>query len=49
MSNAMSNDESRPKASWVIGRGYGCDLIVTDAAVSTRHCRLTQQGDGFLL
>jgi ABC-type multidrug transport system ATPase subunit/ABC-type multidrug transport system permease subunit len=45
----MSNDAFRPKSTWVIGRGYDCDLVVTDAAVSSHHCRLTQQGDGFLL
>ena len=45
----MSNDSFSPKSTWVIGRGYDCDLVVTDAAVSGHHCRLTQQGDGFLL
>jgi ABC-type multidrug transport system ATPase subunit len=45
----MSNDAYSPKAAWVIGRGQDCDLVVPEAAVSTHHCRLTQQGDGFLL
>ncbi len=45
----MSKDEFRPNASWVIGRGYDCDLVVTEASVSSHHCRLTHQGDGFLL
>jgi ABC-type multidrug transport system ATPase subunit/ABC-type multidrug transport system permease subunit len=45
----MSNDSSTPKAAWVIGRAQDCDLVVAEAAVSTRHCRLTQQVDGFLL
>ena len=45
----MSQDEFRPKATWVIGRGSDCDLVVQEAAVSTHHCRLTQQGDGFIL
>ncbi|MGA3370345.1 MAG: FHA domain-containing protein [Terracidiphilus sp.] len=45
----MAKDEFRPNVSWVIGRGYDCDLVVTEAAVSSHHCRLTHQGDGFLL
>jgi ABC-type multidrug transport system ATPase subunit len=45
----MSKDEYRPKAAWLIGRGPDCDLVVTEAAVSTRHCRLTHQADGFVL
>ncbi|MFZ1086762.1 MAG: FHA domain-containing protein [Terracidiphilus sp.] len=45
----MSNDEFRPKAAWLIGRGSDCDLVVPEAAVSTRHCRLTQQGSGFVI
>jgi ABC-type multidrug transport system ATPase subunit/pSer/pThr/pTyr-binding forkhead associated (FHA) protein/ABC-type multidrug transport system permease subunit len=43
----MSRDEYRPKAAWVIGRGQDCDLVVPEAAVSSRHCRLVHQGDGF--
>jgi ABC-type multidrug transport system ATPase subunit/ABC-type multidrug transport system permease subunit len=45
----MSNDEFRPKAAWLIGRGSDCDLVVPEAAVSTRHCRLVQQGAGFVI
>jgi ABC-type multidrug transport system ATPase subunit/ABC-type multidrug transport system permease subunit len=45
----MSNDEFRPKAAWLIGRGNDCDLVVPEAAVSSRHCRLTQQGSGFAI
>ncbi|MGD0547393.1 MAG: FHA domain-containing protein [Terracidiphilus sp.] len=45
----MSRDDYRPKAAWLIGRGKDCDLVVSEAAVSSHHCRLTQQGDGFLL
>jgi len=45
----MSEDELKPKASWVIGRAPGCDLVVAEAQVSSRHCRLTHQADGFLL
>jgi ABC-type multidrug transport system ATPase subunit/ABC-type multidrug transport system permease subunit len=45
----MSNNEFTPKAAWVIGRGKDCDLVVPEAVVSSRHCRLTQLADGFLL
>jgi ABC-type multidrug transport system ATPase subunit/ABC-type multidrug transport system permease subunit len=45
----MSNDDFRPKAAWLIGRGSDCDLVVPEAAVSSRHCRLTQQGNGFVI
>lgn len=45
----MPKDAFMPKSTWVVGRGYDCDLVVTDAAVSSHHCRLTQQGDGFQL
>ena len=43
----MAQDESRPQASWVIGRAEGCDIQVAEPTVSSRHCRLTRQGDGF--
>jgi ABC-type multidrug transport system ATPase subunit/ABC-type multidrug transport system permease subunit len=45
----MSEDELKPKASWVIGRAQDCDLVVPEAQVSSHHCRLTHQADGFLL
>ncbi len=45
----MSNEEFRPKAAWLIGRNSDCDLVVPEAAVSGRHCRLTQQGSGFVI
>lgn len=34
---------------WIIGRGADCDLVVTQSAVSSRHCRLVQTENGFLL
>ena len=37
------------RRKWVIGRSCDCDLIVDDAAVSSRHCQLTQTPDGFVL
>ena len=45
----MTQDEFRPQASWVIGRAEGCDLQVPEPTVSSRHCLLTRQGDGFSL
>jgi ABC-type multidrug transport system ATPase subunit/pSer/pThr/pTyr-binding forkhead associated (FHA) protein len=45
----MTQDEFRPQASWVIGRADGCDLQVPEPTVSSRHCRLTRKGNGFLL
>jgi ABC transport system ATP-binding/permease protein len=33
----------------IIGRTAGCDLLVNDPAVSTRHCRLTATSQGFVL
>ncbi len=35
--------------SWLIGRGADCDLVVANDAVSTRHCRLTETPDGWVL
>ncbi len=35
--------------SWVIGSSSDCDIRVESPTVSARHCRLTEQGDGFLL
>ena len=45
----MSDDDLKPKAAWVIGRAQECDLVVAEAQVSSHHCRLTHQADGFLL
>jgi ABC-type multidrug transport system ATPase subunit/ABC-type multidrug transport system permease subunit len=45
----MSEDELKPKDAWVIGRGGDCDLVVPEAPVSSHHCRLTHQADGFTL
>jgi ABC-type multidrug transport system ATPase subunit/ABC-type multidrug transport system permease subunit len=45
----MAEDELKPKASWVIGRAQDCDLVLAEAQVSSHHCRLTHEADGFLL
>src|ERR1035437_6789373 len=45
----MSEAELKPKASWVIGRAQDCDLVLAEAQVSSHHCRLTHEADGFLL
>jgi ABC-type multidrug transport system ATPase subunit/pSer/pThr/pTyr-binding forkhead associated (FHA) protein len=34
---------------WVIGRGNDCDLVISAPAVSSRHCRLTETPQGFVL
>ena len=43
----MSQNEFNPNASWIIGRADDCDLVVPEAAVSSHHCQLTQQANGF--
>lgn len=43
----MTFDESRPLASWVIGRADDCNLRVADSSVSSHHCRVTHQASGF--
>ena len=35
--------------SWTIGSSPDCDLVVDRPVVSGHHCRLTREGDGFLL
>ena len=35
--------------SWVIGSRADCDVVVDSPLASGRHCRLTQNSDGFLL
>ena len=35
--------------SWVIGSGADCDVVVDSPLSSSRHCRLTQTPDGFML
>ncbi|MGA3161612.1 MAG: FHA domain-containing protein [Terracidiphilus sp.] len=45
----MSENELKPKDTWVIGRAQDCDLVVPDAPVSSHHCRLTHQAGGFTL
>ncbi|MGA2673179.1 MAG: FHA domain-containing protein [Terracidiphilus sp.] len=43
----MFQNDSGPQTSWVIGRETGCDLMVPESAVSSRHCRLTHHANGF--
>src|SRR5581483_2730539 len=33
----------------VIGRGAQCDLIIDDASLSRRHCRVFRSGDSFVI
>lgn len=35
--------------SWVVGATSECDVVVSEATVSGRHCQLTQTPDGFVL
>ncbi|MEJ7638493.1 MAG: FHA domain-containing protein [Singulisphaera sp.] len=35
--------------SWTIGSSLDCDLVVDRPVVSGHHCRLTREGDDFLL
>lgn len=44
-------DSSVPMAlrTWLVGRSNACDVSVDDSAVSSRHCRLTEIPNGFLL
>lgn len=37
------------RTAFTIGRGTGCDLLVTDTTVSRTHARLTRTADGWLL
>ena len=39
----------RPLATWIIGASPSCDLVVTHAVVSGRHCCLSQYEHGFAL
>jgi ABC-type multidrug transport system ATPase subunit/ABC-type multidrug transport system permease subunit len=45
----MPEDELKPKDAWVIGRAKDCDLVVSEAQVSSHHCRLTHLAGGFTL
>ena len=35
--------------SWILGSAGDCDVVVNDAAVSGRHCRLSAEGGKFML
>ncbi len=35
--------------TWIIGSSVDCDLVVPQPTVSGRHCRLTEEADGYLL
>ena len=35
--------------SWLVGHAADCDIVVTNPTVSRHHCRLTRDGEGFLL
>jgi len=31
----------------VLGRASGCDIVISDASVSSEHCRLSRESDGW--
>ena len=35
--------------SWVIGNSPDCDVVVDSLLASSRHCRLSQTADGYIL
>jgi ABC-type multidrug transport system ATPase subunit len=43
------NERNSASRTVVIGRAAGCDLLVNDPSISTRHCRLTATPQGFVL
>jgi len=43
------NEPNSTSRTVVIGRAAGCDLLVKDPSISTRHCRLTATPQGFVL
>ena len=44
----MSAQAPAFKNSWIIGSSDDCDIVVADAAVSGRHCRLSLHGERFV-
>src|SRR6266496_1786217 len=45
----MSDFASLSKTSWTIGKAPGCDLVVAKDVVSQEHCRLSVDGDKYIL
>ncbi len=45
----MSDFASASKTAWTIGKAPGCDLIVAKDVVSQKHCRLSCDGDKYIL
>lgn len=45
----MSFNSPLTQDSWIIGRSPECDLVVKEATVSSRHCRLTWDGQQFFV
>ena len=45
---ALGTADARPR-SWLVGHAADCDIVLGDGTVSRHHCRLTRDGDAFLL
>jgi ABC transport system ATP-binding/permease protein len=45
--NPMSSNPPNPVQSWLVGRATDCDLVVSEATVSSRHCRLIREGSQY--
>jgi ABC-type multidrug transport system ATPase subunit/pSer/pThr/pTyr-binding forkhead associated (FHA) protein len=45
----MSDLAAGPKTSWTIGKAPGCDVVVGKEVVSQKHCRLSLEGDKYIL
>ena len=45
----MAHQDLKPQDSWVIGSAPACDIQVQEVTVSSRHCRLTRKGAGFVV
>jgi len=45
----MPQQPPQPARSWTIGSSPTCDVVVNHPTVSGKHCRLTQEDQGFLL
>ena len=49
LSDESTGQRYRLRDGMVIGRDPGCDIVLLDTAVSSRHARITQTADSFVL
>lgn len=45
----MSSDTLKPLRVWIFGTDRQCDVVLTEAGISPRHCLLAQYDSGFAL